>query len=51
MLAMTKLFVMEICGFEEEAAEEITTTQGYDALDKFCLLGNKGVDNICSIER
>ncbi len=32
-----------------EATKEINKTQGYDGLDKFYLLNNKRVDNLCSI--
>jgi hypothetical protein len=34
-----------------EAAKDITKTQGYDDLDKFYLLNDKGVDTLCLIVR
>ncbi len=44
-------FLMSVCGFTADAAEEITKNQGYDELDKFYLLNDKGVDTLCSIVR
>jgi hypothetical protein len=44
-------FLETVCGFMAEAAKEITKNQGYDNLDIFYLLNNKGVDTLCSIVR
>ncbi len=44
-------FLETVCGFTADAAKEITKNQGYDDLDKFYLLNNKGVDTLCSIVR
>jgi hypothetical protein len=46
-----KKFLVSICGFMADAAKEITKNQGYDELDKFYLLNDKGVDTLCSIVR
>jgi hypothetical protein len=46
-----KKFFVSVCGFSGDAAKEITKNQGYDELDKFYLLNNKGVDTLCSIVR
>ncbi len=34
-----------------DAVKEITKNQGYDGLDEFYLLNDKGVDTLCSIVR
>jgi hypothetical protein len=39
---------MSVCGFAVDAPKEITKNQGYDELDKFCLLNDKRVDTLCS---
>jgi hypothetical protein len=44
-------FLVSVCGFMADAAKEITKNQGYDDLDKFYLLNDKGVDTLCSIVR
>jgi hypothetical protein len=44
-------FLMSVCGFTADAAKEITKNQGYDDLDKFYLLDDKGVDTLCFIVR
>jgi hypothetical protein len=44
-------FYQTVCGFTADAAKEISKNQGYDDLDKFYLLDNKGVDTLCSIVR
>jgi hypothetical protein len=51
MRARIKLFLVEICGFKKETAEDITTTPGYDALDELCLLSDNGVNSLRSIVR
>ncbi len=42
---------MSVCRFTADAAKEITKNQGYDDLDKFYLLDDKGIDTLCSIVR
>jgi hypothetical protein len=44
-------FLVSVCGFTADAAKEITKNQGYDELDEFYLLDDKGVDTLCSIVR
>ncbi len=44
-------FLKTVCGFMADAAKEITKNQGYNDLDKFYLLNDKGVDTLCSIVR
>ncbi len=44
-------FLMTVCRFTADAANEITMNQGYDDLDEFYLLNNKGVDTFYSIVR
>ncbi len=44
-------FLVFVCRFTEDASKEITKNQGYDDLDEFYLLDNKGVDTLCSIVR
>ncbi len=44
-------FLVSVCRFTADAAKEITKNQGYDELDKFYLLNNKGVNTLCSIVR
>ncbi len=44
-------FLVSVCGFTADAGKEITKNQGYDELDKFYLLNDKGVDTLCSIVR
>jgi hypothetical protein len=44
-------FLVSVCGFTADAAKEITKNQGYDELDKFYLLDDKGVNTPCSIVR
>ena len=44
-------FLVSVCGFTVDAAKEITKNQGYDELDEFYLLDDKGVDTLCSIVR
>jgi hypothetical protein len=51
MKAIIEHFLKTVCGFTTEATKEITETQGYDNLDKFYLLNNKGVNTLCSIVR
>jgi hypothetical protein len=46
-----KKFLMSVCGFTADAAKEITKNQGYNELDKFYLLDDKGVNTLCSIVR
>jgi hypothetical protein len=46
-----KKFLVSVCGFTADATKEITKNQGYDELDKFYLLDEKGVDTLCSIVR
>jgi hypothetical protein len=46
-----KKFLVSVCGLMADAAKEITENQGYDELDEFYLLNDKGVDNLCSIVR
>jgi hypothetical protein len=46
-----KKFLVSVCGVTADAAKEITKNQGYDELDKFYLLDDKGVDTLCSIVR
>jgi hypothetical protein len=48
---ITKKFLVSVCGFMADATKEITKNQGYDELDKFYLLDDKGVDTLCSIVR
>ncbi len=43
--------LMTVCRFMADAAKEITKNQGYDNLDEFYPLNNKGVDTLCSIVR
>jgi hypothetical protein len=42
-----KKFLVSVCGFMADAAKEINKNQGYDELDKFYLLNEKGVDTLC----
>ncbi len=42
---------MSVCGYTADAAKEITKNQGYDELDEFYLLNDKGFDTLCSIVR
>ncbi len=51
MKDVIKKFLMSVCGFTEDATKEITKNQGYDDLDEFYLLNNKGVDTLCSFVR
>ncbi len=51
MKDLTEKILKTVCGFTAEAVKEITKNQGYDDLDKFYLLNNKGVDTLCSIVR
>ncbi len=44
-------FLVSVCGFKADAVKEITKNQGYDELDKFYLLDNKGVNTLCFIVR
>jgi hypothetical protein len=44
-----KKFLVSVCRFTADATKEITKNQGYDELDEFYLLNNKGVDTLCSI--
>ncbi len=44
-------FLMSVCGFTADDTKEITKNQGYDELDKFYLLNDKGVNTHCSIVR
>jgi hypothetical protein len=46
-----KKFLVSVCGFTADAAKEITKNQGYDDLDEFYLLNNKGINTLCSIVR
>ncbi len=46
-----KKFLVSVCGFMADAVKEITKNQGYDELDKFYLLNDKGVNTLCSIVR
>ncbi len=46
-----KKFLVSVCGFTADATKEITKNQGYDELDEFYLLDDKGVDTLCSIVR
>jgi hypothetical protein len=51
MKDLTEKVIKTVCGFMAEAVKEIAKNQGYDDLDKFYLLNNKGVDTLCSIVR
>jgi hypothetical protein len=51
MKDIIKKFLVTVCGFTADAAKDITKNQGYDDLDKFYLLNDKGVDTFCSIVR
>jgi hypothetical protein len=51
MKDLIKNFLETVCGFMADASKEITKNQGYDNLDKFYLLNDKGVDTLCSIVR
>ncbi len=51
MKDVIKKFLKTVCGFTADAAKEITENQGYDDLDEFYLLDDKGVDTFCSIVR
>ena len=51
MKDLMEKFLKTVCGFTADAAKEITKNQGYDDLDKFYLLDDKGVDTLCSIVR
>jgi hypothetical protein len=51
MKDIINIFLVTVCGFTADVAKEITKNQGYDDLDKFYLLINKGVDTLCSIMR
>jgi hypothetical protein len=44
-------FLKSVCSFRADAAKEITENQGYDDLDEFYLLDDKGVATLCSIVR
>jgi hypothetical protein len=46
-----KKILISVCKFTADAAKEITKNQGYDELDKFYLLDDKGVDTLRSIVR
>jgi hypothetical protein len=46
-----KKFHVSVCGFTADAAKEITKNQGYDELDEFYLLNDKGINTLCSIVR
>jgi hypothetical protein len=46
-----KKFLVSVCGFTADAIKEIAKNQGYDELDEFYLLDDKGVDTLCSIVR
>jgi hypothetical protein len=35
-------FLVSVCGFTADAAKETTKNQGYDELDEFYLLNDKG---------
>jgi hypothetical protein len=43
--------LVSVCGFMADATKEITKNQGYDELDKFYLLDDKGINTLCSIVR
>ncbi len=51
MKDLIKKFLKTVCDFTAEATKEITKNQGYDDLDKFYLLVDKGVDTLCFIVR
>jgi hypothetical protein len=51
MKDVVKKFLVSVCGFTADTVKEITKNQGYDDLDKFYLLNNKGVNTLCSIVR
>ncbi len=51
MKEVIKKFLETVCDFTAEAGKEITKNQGYDDLDEFYLLDDKGVDTLCSIMR
>ncbi len=51
MKDIIKKFLVTVCGFTADATKEITKSQGYDDLDKFYLLNDKGADTLCSIVR
>ncbi len=42
---------MSVCEFIADVAKEITENQGYDDLEEFYLLNDKGVNTLCSIVR
>jgi hypothetical protein len=42
-------FLVSVCGFMADTAKEITKNQGYDDLDKFYLLNDKGVDTFAPL--
>jgi hypothetical protein len=44
-------FLMSVCGFTADAVKEITKKEGYDDLDEFYLLDNKGGNTLCSSVR
>jgi hypothetical protein len=44
-------FLVSVCGFTADAAKKITKNQGYNELDKFYRLDDKGVNTLCSIVR
>ncbi len=46
-----KKVLVSVCSFTADAAKEITENQGYDDLEEFYLLDDKGVDTLCSIVR
>jgi hypothetical protein len=46
-----KKFLVSVCGFTADAVKDITKNQGFDELDEFYLLNDKGVDTLCSIVR
>ncbi len=51
MKDVIKKFFVIVCGFTADAAKEVTKNQGYNDMDKFYLLNNKGVNTLCSIVR
>jgi hypothetical protein len=51
MKEIIKKLLKTVCGFTADAAKEITENQGYDDLDKFYLLDDKGIDTLCLIVR
>jgi hypothetical protein len=51
MKEIIEKFLKTVCGFTANAAKEIIKNQGYDDLDEFYLLNDKGADTLCSIVR